>query len=102
MEALQRQPAVILAHFSRATMLALIAWYKCKQIPRYIIDILSRSATPEHYFECAAGAHRARVVVEEDSEGKEVLTYDLPQESIESSSDAGRDDGGEVSGVLRE
>ena len=60
---LQREPAIILAHISYVTMLALIAWFKCKRIPEYINHFIQNN--PDHIRLCEC-PDSARIVIKTD------------------------------------
>jgi hypothetical protein len=80
MNVLLRKPEVLLAHISYATALVLVAWFQCRRIPEYLVDIVSEEPHLKRSLRCPAGA---KISVETHECGGETMIFQLPEKDIE-------------------
>ena len=79
MDVLHRIPGVILVHISRVTILALIAWFKCKDIPGYVSEAIGAGSPQEYLCQCPTNA---KIVMRPRTRESEEITIEFPEEPI--------------------
>lgn len=77
---LRRTPGVLLVYIHRVTILALVAWFRCKDIPGYIIEEIRARPATDRLCRCPANA---RIVMVPRPRDREEISIESSEEPIE-------------------